>query len=217
MTAQDLSVWVTAAATIATAVATVILAIVTWLLFKATRQMAVANDPYIVATLEPNRWSFIHVDLLIENTGSGPAFEIQIEFDPPLIRDRHSQKTTMPPTQVTVIRPSQTLRNYLGNGSDILDNRYSVSISWKKDPRSKTRITNKYNLDLQHYKDFIQLGGGDPQVQISQDIKKIRERFDSVVQGLKRISVDIHTDGNRRQEQEQQEKWHTQANEEINE
>ena len=48
---------------------------------------AATSEPYVVATLEQSRSSFIHMDLLVEIIGTGPAFDVQISFDPPLRRE----------------------------------------------------------------------------------------------------------------------------------
>lgn len=179
MTAPELSTWVTVAATIATALATVVLAGVTWLLFKSTQRMAAAtSEPNVIATLEPNRWSFMHLDLLIENTGTGPAFDVQITFDPPLTRDRGGQQTTLPLNAVSILRSGQALRNHVGQGSAFLDRSYRATVSWKATANSTRRTTTSYDLSLRHYDGFSRLGGEAPQVQTAQELKKIREALE---------------------------------------
>ena len=212
MTTADLSIWVTAAATIATAVATAVLAVVTWLLFKATRRMAEAtSEPYVVATIEPNRWSFIHTDLLVENTGTGPAFDVQLSFDPPLQRERGGAQIDLPLNAIAVLRPSQSLRNFIGNGTDFLKSTYRVSISWKASPNAKSRTTNSYDLNISHYEGLIQLGGGDPLVQIAQELKKVGEALERLTRGPSRLGVDVYSEADRNRERKAQVSWYEQG------
>lgn len=213
MTSVEASVWVTGAATIVTAIATGVLAWVTWLLWKATNRMAAAtSEPYVVATLEPNRWSFIHLDLVLENTGNGPAFDVRIEFSPAISRERGGSTDVQPLDRVAVIRPGQVLRDYLSKGSDFLEKSYRVSLSWKTSPTARERVTNDYDLDIKHYDRFIQLGGNDPLFQIAQEMKRLREAVDPVMRGQRKTKADIYTQSDRDAEAENLERvWAAQA------
>lgn len=198
MTSEEASVWVTGAATIVTALATGVLAWVTWLLWKSTSRMAAAtSEPYVVATLEPNRWSFIHLDLVLENTGNGPAFDVRIEFAPSIARERGGSADVQPMERVAVLRPGQVLRDYLSKGGDFLEKSYRVSLSWKTSPTARERVTNDYDLDIKHYNKFIQLGGNDPLFQIAQELKKLREAVDPVMRGQRKTKADIYTQSDR--------------------
>ena len=69
-----------------TAVATLFLWRVTKLLAVETKRMAEASaQPHVVATLDPNRWSMRHFDLKVDNTGNATAYDIKVDFTPPLI------------------------------------------------------------------------------------------------------------------------------------
>lgn len=198
MTIAEASVWVTGAATIVTAFATGVLAWVTWLLWKATNRMAAAtSDPFVVATLEPNRWSFIHLDLVVENTGNGPAFDVKVAFTPPLTRERDGGGPVPALDRVAVLRPRQVLRDYLSKGGDFLEKSYRVSVSWKTSPTSKVRVANDYELDIKHYDRFIQLGGNDPLFQLAQEMKKLREAVEPVMGGQRKAKLDIYTEADR--------------------
>lgn len=177
MTAAEVSVWATVAATAVTAVATGVLAWFTWTMARATGRMADAtNAPSVVATFEPNRWSFIHTDLVIENTGNAPAYDVRIEFDPPLKSDRDDEPVDEPPlNRITALRPSTPLRHWVGRGYGMLESDYRVTVSWLSNPNSQKRDVLSYQLNLRHYKGLHQLGSGDPQVKIADELKKIRE------------------------------------------
>lgn len=207
MTAAELTIWATLAATGVTAIATGVLAWVTWLLFQATKRMAAATtDPNIVVTIEPGRWSFIHLELVVENSGTGPAYDVQLSLDPPLMRDRNGSSEPLPLNAISVLRPSCSIRNLIGSGANLLDSSFAVTISWKASPTSKSRTEVKYDLSLSHYRGLIQLGGGDPAVNMAQEIKKIRESLDRMIRGPGRIAVDTFNQSDRNKEYADMEK-----------
>ena len=48
------------------------------------------SRPYVLLSLEPSPVSFRFLDLVIENSGAGPAFDVGIQVDPPLRRAKES-------------------------------------------------------------------------------------------------------------------------------
>ncbi len=177
MTANEFATWATVGASVVTAVTTVVLARLTWVMARASEQMAQATrQPLVVVTLESNDWSWIHTDLVIENTGNSPAFDVAISFDPPLLsrRDRKPE-AEVPMNRISVLRPNAPLRNWIGRGHDFLEKAYRVSISWTATPGSPKREVMSYDLDLGHFKNLHVLGSGDPQVVLAQETKKLRE------------------------------------------
>jgi hypothetical protein len=213
VSAADASIWVTAAATIATAVATGVLAVVTWLLWKSTQRMAAATGaPNVVATVEPNRWSYVHMDLVVENCGTGPAFDIQIAFDPPLVRDakegivKPEKQSNAPLNAISVLRPSQSMRDAVGRTNRLVNGSHTVTVSCKASPKAKERLVTSYILDLRHLRGVVRLGGGDPLVQIAQEARKLRESVDKIVGGPNRLGVDVYTEHDRAEEADEQER-----------
>lgn len=113
-------------ATVVTAVATIFLWRVTKLLAKETTRMVEASDqPHVVATLSPNRWSLRHFDLLVDNTGNATAYDIQVCFDPPLENgEARKEDAKIPFESVSVLKPGEGLRSYLADIS-VLEERLS--------------------------------------------------------------------------------------------
>jgi len=201
MTSEELSLLVTAAAAGVTAIATGVLAWVTWLLFSATKRMAQAtHEPHVVATIEPTRWSATHLDLRTENTGTGAAYDVQLAFEQPLLRERGGEKILVPLNAISILRPGQAIQNFIGAGAEFLANRYTVTISWRNAPNQSKRTTVSYGLDLGHFEGLVTLGSGDPLVQISQELKKFREDAHRVLSGFKRLGVDIFDGTDRKSE-----------------
>ncbi|MDG2522149.1 hypothetical protein P7B02_11415 [Caulobacter segnis] len=196
MTSEEILSWSTVGASVATALSSAVLTFLTWLLFKATKRMAEAtSEPTITATLEPSRWSMIHMELCIQNGGTGPAYDVQISFDPPLSRtDDRGQSVPLPINSISVLRPGQVLQNFVGEGAGLIGNAYNVAIRYRAKPAGRMLLFS-YRLSLEHYRDFIQLGSGDPSVKTAEELKRLREVMDRFRQG--RTKVDVFTQKDR--------------------
>lgn len=73
-------------------------------------------QPQIVASIAPNQWSLMHVDMEVENTGNATAFDIAINFDPQLPGD--SEMETQPETplqKISILKPGQKLGSFIGS------------------------------------------------------------------------------------------------------
>ncbi len=187
--------------TIAIAIATVALWHVTRVLAKHTERMADASaQPQIIATIIPNIWSTIHLDINVENTGNASAFDIEIVFDPPLANGEARNAKDIPFQKISVLKPDQFLQSYLSGVSDYLDRSYEVFISWKLHPLSRERETLRYKLNMSDYKDVSYLGSRDPAVQTAEQIKKLREDWRDIANGSKKTGVDVYSKNDRNAE-----------------
>lgn len=65
------------------AIATLVYAILTWRLVSETRKMREAQtEPNISVTIQPREEWMNFVDLIIQNIGLGPAYNIKFEINP---------------------------------------------------------------------------------------------------------------------------------------
>lgn len=185
--------------TAVTAVATIFLWRVTKTLAIETKRMAAASSqPQIVATLEPNQWSMMHADLVIANTGNATAFDIRLTFDPPLQNGEAREGQRVVPFQkVSVLKPGHSASSYLSEFGPLLGNNYTVTITWLRDPGSAEREVSSYALDMRDADGITRLGAASPLIQIAEQIKKIREDWQWVAGGTRKLSVDIFTSGDR--------------------
>lgn len=195
--------------TIVTAVATIFLWLVTKNLAKETKRMVEASSrPHVVATISPNRWSMNHADIHVDNTGNATAYDIRISFNPPLPYEQMKAGSERFPLQnISILKPGQGLSSYLSDFAPLIENIYAVTVSWRRDQNQNQREENKYTLDMHDMDEISRLGASDPIAQISQDIKKMREEWEPVARGSRRINVDIFTSGDRLHERRQRERW----------
>lgn len=173
---------------------TVALAWLTLELLRATNRLAAANnEPNVVVSLEPSPWSVIHADLVIQNTGSGPAFDVRLTFNPPLQRIDDVKDVPLALNAISVLRPNQLLRNLVGRGLPLVDTAYDVKIDCTSSPRSKKRIITRYSLSMGHYEGNIDVNGGAPEYFAARELEKIRKALETFSRGNNHLNVDIHS------------------------
>lgn len=201
---QAISTWGTLAAAIATALATFFLWRVTRVLAVETRRMAdAAARPQVVANVTLNQWAMNHADLTVENTGNATAFDIVLKFDPPFENDDATFNGNEVPLQsISILKPGQSLTSYLSESAPLLDKSYQVEISWKLAPEAHDREVLSYVFRMGDYKGMSRLGAADPAIQIAEQVKKIREDWQSVASGQRKIKTDIFSDADRQRERE---------------
>ncbi len=171
-----------------TAFATVALVFVTVVLARATKRMARASSqPLVTATIEPNVWSMIHRDFVVQNSGNAPAFDVQIEISPGPTQSKHRQGQPLPLQAVSVLRAGQKMTSFLAEANDILDQEFRIKIRWKRDPNDGSVESIAYD----HYlpKEISRLGAWSPETQIAEQVKKLREDWRPVASGIRRLSV----------------------------
>jgi hypothetical protein len=184
--------WVIAIATVALFIATAVLALFTKRLSDAT------GKPQVVATIDVSRWSMLHVDLRVENTGNASAFDIHVSFEPPLPRHNYISDSSTPPLhRISLLRPSQHLISSLCKASNILDAPHTATVSWAQRPNGRKRETLIYTIDLGGIRHLTRLGAESPEVQIADQIKKLREDWQYVANGSRRLSVDSYSSADR--------------------
>ena len=184
--------------TLVTAVATLFLWRVTKLLAVETKRMAEASaQPHVVATLDPNRWSMRHFDLKVDNTGNATAYDIKVDFTPPLINgEGRAGAMAVPFENISLLKPGQGMGSYLAEYSIVSKRVYSVRVSWRRSPADSQREENVYTINMADRQGVSDLGG-DPLVNIANDLAKIREDLRSLAQGSKRLKIDAYTAGDR--------------------
>ena len=196
------------AAAFVTAWATVRLWKVTNVLAIETKRMAEASQaPHVTATIEPNRWSLHHFDLHVVNSGAAPAYQIKLEFTPPLPQDPDLRKTAPLPFQsISVLRPGQSVMGYVADFGSLEGQAFEVKISWTR-TGSIEREEIKYEIDMKDREGHSQLGSSEPLTQIAEQMKKLREDWQDVASGKRPTASDVFTSEDRRKKKEERQRW----------
>lgn len=165
--------WLTPFSSFVAALATIVLCYLTKVLASETRKLAnSSSQPHVVISLEPNTWSMIHFDIIVENVGNAPAYEVKSKVTPLFELDTY--QSIFPYSEISLIRPNQVLRSYLTPYKKLEDKCLNIEISWKRHPTSKDREGITYKFDMKTYDGVTSLGG-DPKVKISDSLKSIAE------------------------------------------
>lgn len=180
--------------TIVTAVATLFLWRVTKVLAVETKRMAMAaSQPHVVVTLEPNRWTLQHFDIKVDNTGNATAYDITVEFTPPLQNGKGQGKVgNVPFGNISVLKPGQGVASYISEYEGVKDVVYLVHVSWRRGASDPVREENSYTLNMADKRGISQLGG-DPIVQIANHLKKMEAEWTPVARGSRRIKINSFT------------------------
>jgi hypothetical protein len=200
MTLDLATINLTDAGVIVTAFATVALFAVTWVLARETRWLAnLTSQPQVVASIQSNPWGGGFADLHVQNTGNATAFDIEIAFDPPLaIEDPVDPGDPAPFQKISLLKPGQALDSYLAPFPNIIDDNYTVTITWKRHPSHNARETLSYTIRVADVRGVSHLGSRDPVIQIADDIRKLREDFRKVATGSHKPKVDVVTSADHR-------------------
>lgn len=174
-----------------TTFATAVLVVVTCILARETHRMARASvRPFVTVTIEPNGWSLIHCDMVVENSGNSPAYDVKIKISPEPPQSEHRDDMGLPLQNISVVRPGQRMRSFLSEHSSIADQIYTMEVSWKRHPRDKVPENIVYEHCLP--KNITILGAWSPEIEIARQLEKIRKDWKEVASASRKLSVDTY-------------------------
>jgi hypothetical protein len=127
----------------------------------------------------------------------------------------NAEKSEVPFGKISILRPGQVLKSSVNDWQSISQSTYRVRIQWKRAPSSKKFEVNEYDIDLAALGKVSRLGAGSPEVQIAEQIKKLREDWQNVARGQKHIKVDSYDHADREREREETEEFYREARESL--
>lgn len=182
--------------TAAVAIATVVYAIFTWKLVSETRMMRkVQTEPKISAIIQPKDYWINFIDLIIQNIGLGPAYNIQfdivIDFED---RNLKLSEIGFIKQGLRYLAPNQKIQFFLTN----LTENYEVKI--KKPFEIRITYENSihklysdiYTLDFSQFTGTSHLGEP-PLYKIAENIEKIQKNIDYILTGRNKLQVITYT------------------------
>jgi hypothetical protein len=220
LTADSLSSWVAALATVAIAILTFVLAKETWYLREA--QIEQVNElrrenirPNVSVNLSSSPIDLSFMNIRIQNHGKGIARNIRFSFI-----DREQKEINLLDSAIVdeflklhvfseginSLGLDQKIESFLFSfydikknveGSDIFSPYFKIKIHYED--VEGTPYFNELTMDFKEYKGITSVGGGDPLHKIADDIKKLREQFGRVTTH-NRINIDTYTSSDRDQQ-----------------
>jgi len=229
LTADSLSSWISALATVAIAVLTFVLAKETWYLREA--QIEQVNE-LRVQSIRPNvsikffssPISFNLMMLEVSNLGKGIARNVRFKF-----YDRNGNEIKATENAIVdeflklhvmskglhSLGINQKFESFLFSFYDVknkIDSEDVFSPYFKISTSYEDVEGNSYSdeliIDFKEFDGVSEIGGGDPLHKISGDIKKLREQFEGMTRSSsKRLHVNTYSSQDRKQEREDQQRW----------
>lgn len=223
LTADSISSWVSALATVAIAVLTFILAKETWYLRLAQNaQIAeIRKDsvrPTLSFSLQNNLASFHFMDVLVKNSGKGTAYDIKFEFfdrsmQPIKPGENHVvDKLTsinMFRSGISSLGVNQEKKSFLFSFLDLIHATgeeaafsafFQVRVSFKDS--SGNAYEDVTSFDFSEYKGISSVGKPSPLHDMADEVEKIRKEFESLTSGFSSDRIHVNTYSSKDREEE---------------
>jgi hypothetical protein len=151
------------------------LAVFSWKLVRETRKMWIQNRlPHVIVTIEPTPDHPYWMELVVENAGEGPAFDVVATLDPDIVR--YNNPTTIKVSETSLLRMPvlkgrQRFSNFVGEWMNLKPQKSTFHITCKDSDGKQHKFTNE--VDLSTFKSL--LSSTSTIDKIADELKKIRE------------------------------------------
>lgn len=188
--------------TIVVGISTLVYALLTYFLVTETRKMRRAQtDPHIFVYLAHSEHSISFINLEVKNIGLGPAYDVKFtvskDFD--MHRNRKFSEIGFIKNGIKYFAPNQSFQQFIASFIDHKNNLESKTI--ELNVTYKNAAGNSFNDNIQlsfaQFKSITQLGGSPPIYKISKELEKLTSYFNQIVNGFKRLNVDLFTSEDR--------------------
>ncbi|MBI5374209.1 MAG: hypothetical protein HZA77_02170 [Candidatus Schekmanbacteria bacterium] len=197
------------------ALSTVVYAILTFFLVKETRKLREAQtEPRVDVTYRMLEIGLSFIDIVVRNTGNGPAYDIKFEIIPEtnslstrsLIEELNDKSFIR--NGIKYLSIGQELRSYFTNLRDDFEGKTSAIIRIKVTFKSKTNQTyrEEYLIDFSEMKGMERLGEP-PLNKIAYQIEKIQNNIDKICTGFSKLHINIYTNEDRNREKKEREQF----------
>lgn len=228
LTADSISSWLSAIATVAIAILTFILAKETWYLREA-QMLQVAElkreniRPNVSVELERSHVGLNFNNVKISNLGKGIARKIRFTFfdreGKPVDDDRDVivnkfRTLSIFRRGIESMGVGQTFSSFLLNfvelhkelGGDIFKGYLDIAVAFEDVEGNE--YTNAFIIDFAQYQGVTELGGGDALYELVSEVKKIQEHLGRVMRYSKgRLEVNVFDTADRQRETENVDAW----------
>ncbi|PXV70123.1 hypothetical protein C8C78_101120 [Halanaerobium congolense] len=184
------------------AISTVVYSVLTSKLVSETIKMReVETEPDISVIVQPRKEFINFIDLIIENIGNGPAYNISFEVSKDFIIPSDEKLSELPiMKKIEYMAPSQKIQFFLASMIDDKDNPKKFTITANYENKNGKEYTSEYIVDFNKFKGLTQLGKPDS-YKIANNIEKIRKDFHNLYTGFKRLKIETYNKEDRKEEQ----------------
>jgi len=189
------------------AIATIVYAILTWRLVSETRKMREAQtEPKISVTIQPREEWISLIDMVIQNIGLGPAYNIKFEIKPDFeyAKGNFLSELGLIKSGLRYLAPNQKLQFFLTSMIENFEEKtkkpFKVKVTYQNSMGKK--YEDAYVIDFSQLIGLRRLGRP-PLYEIAKNIEKIKEDLHLLSIGFRRMKVIRYTKEDIEEEQEQ--------------
>jgi hypothetical protein len=207
---SDAVAWVNANAGVLTlsfsfvvTVATVFYVLLTRELVRETRLVREAQvQPHISVRVELNQVAFGFCDLVVENMGVGPAYDVAFSYSPDLELEtnprRHLSSIGFLQAGFRYLAPRQEVRTFLMSLIGVEDSRlkgeqritFTVTVGYRDSLRKE--YSERFTIDFAHFAGLMTLGTP-PLPSIAKSLEKIQDSVSKLSTGWSKLKVVQYT------------------------
>lgn len=182
------------------AFATIVYALLTRKLVTETEKLRkVETEPNIAIFLQPKERYINLIDLVIENIGNGPAYEMFFRLNPDFKRSNGQFLSSYPfMKMIKYLAPHQKIQFYLDSAIDVLNDpkrekRFNVTAFYQD--RNSQKYEESFLLDFEGFKGMPSVGepADYKMAKEIENIKKILEKITSRTFEFDRLKVETWT------------------------
>lgn len=179
------------------AIATTVYAILTWILVSETRKMRQAQtEPKVSINIQPREEWINLTDMVIQNTGFGPAYDIDFEMSPDFeyAKGRFLSDLGFMKNGLKYLAPSQKLQFFLTSMVENFEEKTQTPFEIKVTYQNSVGKTYEdvYLIDFSELVGLLQLGEP-PLHKIAKNIENIRKDIGHLSTGFHRLKVIVYT------------------------
>jgi len=179
------------------AIATIVYAILTWKLVSETRKMREAQtEPKISVTIQPiEEWTNL-IDMVIQNIGLGPAYDIKFEINPDFeyMKGKFLSELGFMKNGIKYLAPNQKLQFFLTNMIENFEEKikkpFEIRVTYQNSI-GKT-YEDVYMIDFSQLIGLIRLGKP-PLYKIAKNVEEIKKDIHNLSTGFHKIKVIRYT------------------------
>ncbi|MDP4194855.1 MAG: hypothetical protein Q8940_07390 [Bacteroidota bacterium] len=191
--------------TIAVGISTVVYSFITAKLLSETKRMRKSQtDPEIFVSLVQNESSILFIDLLVENIGMGPAYNIKFE----VIKDFELSKRML--SEVGFIKdginyfsPKQSMRVWVASfisDKELKNKSIDIKVIYRNSIYET--FSREFTLNFSQFASITQLGRP-PIHTIAEKITNIERSINNIASGSQKLRIDVYDSVDRKLEQKQ--------------
>jgi len=177
----------------AVAISTIVYAILTWKLVSETRKMKEAQtEPKVSITIQPREEWINFIDMVIQNIGLGPAYNIKFEINPDFeyMKGKFLSELGFKKNGLKYLAPNQKLQFFLTIMSENFEEKtkkpFEIRISYQNSI-GKT-YKDVYMIDFSQLIGLSQLGEP-PLYKIAKNVEEIKKDIHHLSNGFYKIKV----------------------------